>query len=274
MEGTMVEPANSKALAAYIASLPEIPASSKNSGKIEDRIKKGSWRLIDETGFIIRIQDWENIVAIGARIIVDTHAAVRRKTEKYPTEAEFNDLAESANENDQDEAQTKYLIHNPTGAHAEPEKASVRVPVPVQSKPVINEPIVNKPVANEPVINQSIATKPVVNIPVMNQTVANKPVINEPVTATARENVRSEPRPQGDPEWMNWNAPPPSKDGDNWWDESGHVPPTKEGSWGDEVEEKWPSLPPTTSTANHNLQQGQRVDNKGKKDGKKKKGRI
>ncbi|KAF3933270.1 hypothetical protein ABW19_dt0210221 [Dactylella cylindrospora] len=80
----------SSALFTVLETLPEVWTSTGDNEDVKSwvdyvsfKFEGGSWRLVDEAGLVVRIQDWEDLISPGAQFIIDTNGAIKRESEKY-----------------------------------------------------------------------------------------------------------------------------------------------------------------------------------------------
>ncbi|KAF3925795.1 hypothetical protein ABW20_dc0101931 [Dactylellina cionopaga] len=217
-----------QALATVLATLPEIWASTRDPNEVGDNIKQGVWRLVDEAGLVIRIQDWEDLLYPGAHIIIDTHASVNREAERI----EENRIEK--NRIDENKVYEK-KIHEDKIHEDKIYEDKIHEDKMYENK-IYENKIYEKTQEEEEEVSEAERYN----------TEKYDSAKEEPVPASEIElkwstnnNWNETPnQKQGDMEWMTWNTQPVTPANDSGWDVGGHVAPTDDGRWGDQADDR------------------------------------
>ncbi|KAK6337496.1 hypothetical protein TWF730_002896 [Orbilia blumenaviensis] len=185
-----------------ISTLPE--ARPYGGTAIKKKLLFGEWRIIDEAGSVIRLQDWEELAIAGVQIILDTDGSSRRQAERVDAVA-----------------------------------AVAYTPVPENQKTLSTEPGLGVPgsVSTGAPKFESAAVKKeepqqyLLEVEEDGGKEIEEEYENPQAEPLENEAVEEPIEPQGDPEWNSWStANPEPIDG---WGATGPVT-LKDGGWGND----------------------------------------
>ncbi|KAK6514939.1 hypothetical protein TWF506_007296 [Arthrobotrys conoides] len=211
--------------ARVISTLPE--AGITDAADVKTKFQDGQWRIIDEAGLVIRIQDWEELAGEGAQVIVDTNGGIKRESERVdvpipaPPDATATTVAMDANSGRQEaepvnEAEISISISKPA-KHPVDQLASL------VSHAAKEEP---EEEGQEEEGQEEETTEP-------HPRHQERSIHEEPQRQEEEENSslgKAPTAPAGDPEWASWDAVNQKTQGGGW-DTTGPVAPV-DGGWG------------------------------------------
>ncbi|EGX45105.1 hypothetical protein AOL_s00173g206 [Orbilia oligospora ATCC 24927] len=209
-----------------ISTLPE--ASATDAAEVKTNLQNGKWRIIDEAGLVVRIQDWEDLAGEGAQVIVDTNGGVKRESERVdappPPPTTATTTSTSTTVVSADAGEPEVVSTNGEQEKTKPAKHAVDQLASLVTRAAKDEP---EEAREEKEEEERETTEP--------HPQQQKKAIEEPRRQEYRESVSQEQAPAapaGDPEWASWDATnQKSQVAGSDWDTTGPVAPVDEG-WG------------------------------------------
>ncbi|KAF3295079.1 hypothetical protein TWF132_002403 [Orbilia oligospora] len=206
-----------------ISTLPE--ASATDAAEVKTKLQNGKWRIIDEAGLVVRIQDWEELVGEGAQVIVDTNGGVKRESERVdaPLPPTTTAATTSTTTVSADAGEPEAVSTNREQEKTKPANHTVDQLASLVTRAAKDEP--EEDHGEEQEERETTESHPQ----------QQERTIEEPQRQEYRESVsqgQAPAAPAGDPEWASWDATnQKSQVAGSDWDATGPVAPVDEG-WG------------------------------------------